>query len=79
MHPYNVNNIIHSSAVVSRELSQHKQKFKKVLQNELGKLPGIIATGVKKTKKKQNAFQSCNTTSWETTYYLKVNHIFNNS
>jgi hypothetical protein len=28
IHPYNLNNIIHSSAVVSRELSQHEKKFK---------------------------------------------------
>jgi hypothetical protein len=28
VHPYNVRNIKHSSAVVSRELSQHAEKFR---------------------------------------------------
>jgi hypothetical protein len=28
VHPYNVRNIKHSSAVVSRELSQHEEKFR---------------------------------------------------
>jgi len=30
VHPYNVRNIKHSSAVVSRELAQHAEKFKEM-------------------------------------------------
>lgn len=35
IHPYNVNNIEHSSAVVSRELSLHKDKFKEFYRMNL--------------------------------------------
>lgn len=54
IHPYNDNNIVHNSAVVSRELSQHEQKFKEIYRMSLESYR-ILLRLVSKNPEEKNA------------------------
>lgn len=57
VHPYNVHNIKHSSAVVSRELSQHEQKFKEFYRMSLESYRVLLQLVSRKLEKKNTNFR----------------------
>jgi hypothetical protein len=65
VHPYNVRNIKHSSAVVSRELSQHEEKFRDFYRMS-------PESGFSTVAESGHKLQTRCSANWEITHYNKV-------